>query len=253
MLIESSRARSRLTGPWADFAHAAEAASDAADAIFYVTQLDRETLERDRPAGQVLAHLPPFLATPALPPAGRPIPGRLLAAGMMRPGDKMASYRLIAQALPALSHPGWHLEIAGGGPAADRVRHLFEDWSDRVTFLGQLDPEGLAQAYDRADLFLWPGVNEAFGMVYLEAQAHGVPVVAQDRPGVRDVLAPAHHPPEIVGAVGLALRCDWLLEDRARRQEASLNARAHVARTHLRPAAAAQFWSVVGPLIADPS
>ena len=102
VLIESSRARKRLTGPWAGFAAAAEAASDAADVIFYPTEQDRETLERDRSAGQILAQLPPFLARDDLPAPGRPVPGRLLAAGMMRPGDKMASYRLIAATLPAL-------------------------------------------------------------------------------------------------------------------------------------------------------
>jgi len=58
---------------------------------------------------------------------------------------------------------------------------------------------------------LWPGVNEAFGMVYLEAQAAGIPVAAQDRPGVRDVLAPGPHPSVDAGAAALAERTDSLL------------------------------------------
>ncbi|MEO9466656.1 MAG: glycosyltransferase family 1 protein, partial [Sulfitobacter pontiacus] len=61
LLVESSRARKRLTGPWAGFAQAAEAASDAADVIFYLTRRDAETLRRDQTAGQRLVHLPPFL------------------------------------------------------------------------------------------------------------------------------------------------------------------------------------------------
>ena len=249
VLIESSRARKRLTGPWADFASAAEAASDAAAVIFYPTEHDRETLERDRPEGQILAQLPPFLDADTLPPAGRPVPGRILAAGMMRPGDKLASYRLIAETLPALTHADWHLQIAGDGPARDTVRGLFSDWPDRVTFLGQLDRTALDAAYGQADLFLWPGVNEAFGMVYLEAQSHGLPCVAQDRPGVRDVLVAGPYPPVAAGAAGLALRCDWLIEDPARRQAESLRARAHIGAHHLRPAAANRFWATVAPLI----
>ena len=38
-------------------------------------------------------------------------------------------------------------------------------------------------------MFVWPGVNEAFGLVYLEAQAAGLPLVAQNRAGVREVIA----------------------------------------------------------------
>ena len=47
----------------------------------------------------------------------------------------------------------------------------------------------MAKAYQQASVFVWPGVNEAFGLVYLEAQAAGLPVVAQDRAGVREVIA----------------------------------------------------------------
>ena len=49
--VESTRARKRLTGPWARFAAAPEAASDAAHAIFFLTHRDAETLRRDAPDG----------------------------------------------------------------------------------------------------------------------------------------------------------------------------------------------------------
>ena len=48
VLIEATRASKRLHGPYARFAKAAEAACDAADVIFYLTEHDREALERDR-------------------------------------------------------------------------------------------------------------------------------------------------------------------------------------------------------------
>lgn len=247
--IEASRARKRLTGPWADFAAAAEAASDAAAVIFHPIEHDREVLMRDRAAEQVIAALPPFLAVEDLPPPGQPVPGRLLSVGMMRPGDKMGSYRLIAETLPALTHPDWHLQIAGDGPAGDAVRALFAPFGERVSFLGQLDRSGLDAAYASADLFLWPGVNEAYGMVFLEAQSFGVPAVAQDRPGVCDVVPDDARPPVAAGAAGLALRCDWLMEDRARRQAASRAARDTMRRRHLMPAAANRFHEVVAPLL----
>ena len=62
VLIEATRASKRLQGPYARFAKAAEAACDAADVIFYLTEYDREALERDRVPGQRLVRLRPFLA-----------------------------------------------------------------------------------------------------------------------------------------------------------------------------------------------
>ena len=62
VLVEATRASKRLKGPYARFAKAAEAACDAADVIFYLTEYDREALERDRVPGQRLARLRPFLA-----------------------------------------------------------------------------------------------------------------------------------------------------------------------------------------------
>ncbi|MEM8731441.1 MAG: glycosyltransferase family 4 protein [Pseudomonadota bacterium] len=249
ILIEASRARKRLTGPWADFARAAESACDAAAIIFHPIFHDREALERDRPPGQILQHLPPFLSRDHMPPPGSPEPGLMLSVGMMRPGDKLASYRVIAETLPALTAPHWRLEIAGSGPAGDTVRRLFDPFGPRVSFLGQLDRARLDAAYGRADLFVWPGVNEAYGMVYLEAQARGIPAVAQDRPGVCDVLAEGPHPPVQAGAAGLALRCDWFLEDPARRQAAGLDARRTIEARHLQPVAARIFWRAVEPVL----
>jgi len=245
--IESTRAKKRLTGPWAEFAQAAEAACDAASVIFYLTANDLITLERHRVPGQRLAHLPPFLPAESLPPASGGT-GPMLCAGMMRPGDKLASYTLLAQALDDL--PGdWRLDIAGDGPARAEVEALMAPYGDRVRFLGHLDRAALATAYQHAALFVWPGVNEAFGMVYLEAQAAGLPVVAQDRPGVRDVLLPGDYPRPGDGPEALARHMAALLADPELRRRRGAQARAMIARAHLRPAATERFWSVVAPLL----
>ncbi|MFW8633679.1 glycosyltransferase family 4 protein [Cribrihabitans pelagius] len=245
--IESTRAKKRLTGPWAGFAEAAHDAADAAAAVFYFTEQDRFALERDRCGAQAVAHLPPFLPLAALP-APSTLNGPMLAAGMMRAGDKLASYRLIAETLARI--PGdWKLEIAGGGPARAGVEALMAPFGDRVRFLGQLSREDLAAAYNRASLFLWPGVNEAFGMVYLEAQAHGLPVVAQDRPGVRDVLLPGRYPAPEDGPAALAAMASALIASPELRRERSTAARAFIANTHLLPAAARRFWQTVTPLL----
>lgn len=249
--IESTRAKSRLTGPWAAFAAAAEAASDAADLIFHFTSLDLITLERDRVSGQRLVRLDPFLPIADLPViadvAGPARP--MLAAGMMRPGDKLASYRLIAETLANLHLPDWNLEIAGDGPARDDVGAMMARFGNRVRFLGQLDRDELTAAYNRAALFFWPGVNEAFGMVYLEAQAAGLPVVAQDRPGVRDVLCPGSYPPPEAGPDALAIELTKLLTAPDLRAARGAAVRNRIANSHLMPAATTTFWAAISPLL----
>lgn len=231
LLIEATRARKRLGGPWDAFARAAEAASDAADTIFYLTQRDHEALASYAPQGQSLIHLPPFLPETDLPARAN---GRhLLAVGMMRAAAKLPSYALIAQTL-ALMPPDRQLEIAGDGPARAQVAALMKPFGSRVRFLGALEHAALQKAYGRAGALIWPGVDEAFGMTYLEAQAHGLPVIAQDRPGVRDVLYPRAYPSPEEGAAGLAALA-------AAPPPSHDDIRAHIRAHHLLPAAAARL------------
>ena len=245
--IESTRARKRLTGPWAGFAAAAEAASDAARAIFYFTEHDAETLHRDAAPGQSLVHLPPFLNRTALP-APSALSGPLLSVGMLRPGDKVASYRLIAEALALVpSQLDWRLEIAGDGAARDAVAALMAPFGDRERMLGALQPEALTGCDGTARALRWPGVNEAFGMSYLEAQAAGVPVIAQDRPGVRDVVAGTHPAPD-AGPKALADAIATLWTDDTTARQAAQAARDKVAATHLMPHAARLLSPAIGAL-----
>lgn len=248
--IEASRAKSRLTGPWADFAQAAHAASDAADVIFHVTQDDLIALQRDRFGSQRIVELPPFLDRDIVGVASD-LSGPMLAVGMMRAGDKLASYQLIAQTLAALTHGDWALDIAGDGHAREEVETLFAPFGDKVQFLGALVPDALERLYRSASLFFWPGVNEAFGMVYLEAQASGLPILAQDRPGVRDVLMPGIYPSPESGPSALANRLQVLLRDRPLRQDLGQQAQAYVQRKHLRPAAIDVLRKTLRPLIAE--
>ncbi len=198
--IESTRARKRLYGPWARFAQAAEDAADAARIVFFLTTRDAEALRSYALPGRTLVHLRPFLLRDDLPPVSTR-QGPMLTAAMMRPGDKLESYKVIARMLEHVDGH-WRLDIAGDGAARDKVRRLMEPFGARVRFLGRLDAEGMADAYCHASLLVWPGVNEAIGLVYLEAQAAGIPVLAQDRPGLCDVLAPGTPAPDPDGGAG---------------------------------------------------
>lgn len=191
ILIEATRARKRLNGPWSRFAELAEKASDRADTIFYFTHNDKEALEKFSIKGQNIKPLAPFLNCQNLPrTAPRSKRSRqLLCVAMMRPGDKLASYQFLANTLSYLKGD-WTLNIIGDGEARGEVENAFKQFGQRIQFLGQLTPLQIESHYEMADLFVWPGFNEAFGMVYLEAQSFGLPVIAEDRPGVREVIAP---------------------------------------------------------------
>ena len=245
--LESTRATSRLNGPWSGFARSAHDACDAAAVIYYHTANDLITLKRERYGNQDLVELPPFLPITTLPLASS-VNGPMLTVGMMRKGDKLASYHVLAQALSHLKGD-WALNIAGDGPARADVEAVMAPFGARVQFLGQLDRDALQDAYADASVMAWPGVNEAYGMVYLEAQACGLPVVAQDRPGVRDVLVPTDYPSVDSGAKGFAARLQKLLDDPALRRSIGAKARAYVADRHLMPTATERFWRAARPLI----
>ncbi|GAC1435523.1 MAG: hypothetical protein NVSMB51_05090 [Solirubrobacteraceae bacterium] len=78
-----------------------------------------------------------------------------------------------------------HLVLAGGGPEEDRLR---ERLGEHATFLGWLDAEQLPRAYASADMFLFASETDTFGQVVLEAQASGLPVIAVDAGGPRDLI-----------------------------------------------------------------
>ncbi len=89
----------------------------------------------------------------------------------------LRTFELLTQGFPNSSVRPWHLLVVGDGPlrklvepASKAQRHLH--WLPRVE-----DPSALADLYRAADLFIHPGLNETFGLVLLEAQACGVPVL----------------------------------------------------------------------------
>jgi len=192
-VAEGSRAAKRAQGSWALGHEGAEAALDRADAIFVMTAHDREALEIARPQHQTLADLPPFLDLREWPASSsRPLPKaapRLLTVAMMREGDKLASYRILAAALERLQHLPWTLDVVGDGEARDEIARLFSPMSRRVHFHGQIEGKADLKAhYEAAELLVWPAVNEAYGMVLLEAQALGCAVVAGAYGGVASVV-----------------------------------------------------------------
>jgi glycosyltransferase involved in cell wall biosynthesis len=192
VIAEGSRAPRRAAGRWAISHAQAEAALDAAALILILNPGDREMLEAARPAGQRLVDLPPFIDAckwPELEPCRGEGERRLLAVAMMREGDKLASYRLLAEALSVVRASSWRLDIVGDGPARLKVEAAFARFGDRIRFHGRIDDAAvLARLYADADMLVWPAVNEAFGMVFLEAALQGCPAAAGNFGGVGSVV-----------------------------------------------------------------
>src|SRR5205085_8164298 len=72
------------------------------------------------------------------------------------------------------------LRIAGTGPERARLEHLAQtlELTDRVHFLGHLPFAALVAEYRNATIFTLPTEQEGFGIVFLEAMASSLPIVA---------------------------------------------------------------------------
>lgn len=82
------------------------------------------------------------------------------------------------------------LRIVGIGPERQRLEHLAGELAiaDRVHFLGQLSFKALAAEYRNATVFALPTSQEGFGIVFLEAMASSLPIVAGRAAAVPEVV-----------------------------------------------------------------
>ena len=83
-----------------------------------------------------------------------------------------------------------HFLVIGAGPSETAIREIFssEGLDARLHIVGVLKQEQLADALHAMDLFAFASQSETQGMVLTEAMAAGLPVVAVDAPGVREVV-----------------------------------------------------------------
>ncbi len=252
VVAEASFAAKRARGPWAIGQGAAERAIRRADIVIGLNAADREGVLPLLKGRARFVALKPFLDTDPFfrkrdRGGGAP---RLITVAMMREGDKLASYRLLGAALEALQSLSWSLEVIGDGSARQEVRHALAPLGSRVEWAGLLRPEAIAARLAGADLYVWPAVHEAYGMALLEAEASGLPVVAGDFGGVREVvlagvtgfLTPPSDKNAFASAVGT------LLLDRPLRERMGEAAYAHVRAEHDLASAARRLAEALQPL-----
>lgn len=268
VIAEASHAPKRSGGPWA-IGHAASAdAIGRADLVICPSRDDLACLEPLVAAPGRILLLPPFLdASPFYQAAKHRAAHRerlasmhgldesvpwIVVAAMMRQGDKLDSYRVLAQVLAQLRDLPWRLVVAGDGPARAEVEAALESAAaGRVRFLGELDQAELAAVYAASDLCVWPAVNEAYGMAMLEAQAADIPVVSSASRGVPDVVEDGRTgllaPPGDAAALARLVRS--LICDAPRRAAMGREAGVFAGRDRSIAAAAARLGAALARLV----
>jgi phosphatidylinositol alpha-1,6-mannosyltransferase len=180
---------------------------DDSDVVTYISRYTRGRFASAFGPNAALEHLPPGVDTERF----RPDPARrtemraryglgqrpivvCLSRLVPRKGQDM-----LIRALPSIRQrvDGAALVIAGGGPYLDTLRGLAEQFgvTDHVTFTGGVPSADLPAYHAMADVFAMPcrtrgaGLDvEGLGIVFLEASATGVPVIAGSSGGAPETV-----------------------------------------------------------------
>jgi glycosyltransferase involved in cell wall biosynthesis len=178
------------------------------------------------------------VVTPGVDPAplaagsGLDRPNALLTVGSL---TKRKGHLVLLDALARLIDLDWHLSLVGSAAwdpeHAAAIRRAIDELGleDRVDQVGEQDEAGLADLYDRADLFVLASHHEGYGMVLTEALARGLPIISTTAGAIPETVpdgAGRLVPPGDAEAMAAALR-DVLTEPDAYRrlQKGALEAR----------------------------
>jgi len=146
-------------------------------------------------------------------PATDPRPYPITFLGRL---DPIKDVPTLVQAAALLS-PLVHLHIYGEGADRPRIDNAIATLKSPVTLHGPIATP--REALSRSGLLVLPSLAEGFGLVLIEAMAAGVPVVATDVPGIRDVVRHGQTgllvPPSNASELAAAIR--KVVEDRGLR------------------------------------
>jgi glycosyltransferase involved in cell wall biosynthesis len=99
--------------------------------------------------------------------------------------SRLAPTKHIDLLIEAANKEKFHLKVVGSG---NQEKYLKSIAGPTVEFLGSVNDQELQSLYQNAKAFLYASVNEDFGMVPVEAMAHGTPVVAYASGGVLETV-----------------------------------------------------------------
>lgn len=196
--------------------------------------LRRIALSAGAPAERTLVHYQgvdteTFTPPPVLPDTGQP--PRILYVGGLIPLKRVDL--LIRASLDLARSVRHELLIVGNGPLRGELEHLATG-SEHIHFLGSLGRGEVLETLRGGSLLVLPSRREAAGLVLLEAQACGLPVIVTGGDGKAEMLRPGETG-ALIGSdpssveLARAIR-DWLPDSSAMRRETAGLARNFVVR-----------------------
>jgi len=183
--------------PWGPWREEAQAGIRQANLHLVFKPSDRAYLTELLGDGERLRDIPPFMDTDmaVVHPRTKPYHWNpdepvLITTGMMRKGKKDRNFYMLAEILTGLQDTCWNLVVVGGGPEEENIRAAFGAIPQtRIHWTGQIEHHEVLSWMKAGDVFIWPGWKEPIGMVYLEAQLQGLPVIAYESMGVPLVVS----------------------------------------------------------------
>ncbi len=221
---------------WRPFGLLERMALRGAERIFCVSDFTRHELAKNRPwlrSGQLTvlpnALDPAFVPAPS-PPRLRPRTQVIFTLTRLNAAEAYKGVDHLIMALPLIRRelPGARLRIGGTGDDRARLEALAQanGAGDAVEFLGFVEESRVPDEFNACDLFALPSEKEGFGLVFLEAMAHGRPCLGARAGGIPEVitedtgvLVDYGDVPGLAAAVIAALRRNWNTDtilDRAR-------------------------------------
>ncbi len=117
----------------------------------------------------------------------------VLAVSRLAPHDRGKNIGAVIRAMELVvrARPDARLEIVGDGELRAELEALAGSLglAEHVRFLGRVDDAALARAYGRAAVFALPSSKEGFGIVFLEAWQHRLPVICGTEDAAHEIVS----------------------------------------------------------------
>lgn len=99
-------------------------------------------------------------------------------------------FDMLIQAIANISTPKLQLYIIGNGSEKQKLQKLVEKLQvkDQIQLLGHKSKQEIVTLLQQSDIFVLPSQSETFGVAYIEALACGLPIIATDCGGPRDIV-----------------------------------------------------------------
>jgi len=173
---------------------------------------------------------------------------------------RLEYYKGVEYLVDAMTAVEATLVVVGDGDRREALERRARERgvAERITFLGTVDDDTLGDCYRSADVFVLPSVeaSEAFGIVQLEAMAHGVPIVNTALPTGVPWVSPDGETGLTVqprDSEALAAAIGDLLADEKRRRKLGRNGRKRVLESFTRKQMLDRIEGVYADVCAIPS